>query len=279
MCDFNFPLTVFTTSNLFEDYSAPDMKYGDLSECQLKNQYGLFDISDTVNPFEMTRRTPFDSPRSMFANVYGETVGKKLSVRECSNLLFDEMRNNSFVYSMVGPYSHIIKEMINNLQSNHANPYRNFALNIALRKNILKTDNRQGTLGVIKNVINKYLDREKFTFPKSIKSEFYNEISKTRLPKYIDVSDNFNGLGISVHDITATKIIIKGIKAVSNGWSADIHYVCQDHFGLDDSDILKMKFKQHKFFRIWFVLQRYKEFGFKPFMTNMESTVTIGDDF
>jgi len=82
-----------------------------------------------------------------------------------------------------------------------------------------------------------------------------------------------------VHDITATKIIIKGIKAVPGGWNADICYICQDHFGLDDSDIMKMKFKQHRFFRIWFVLQRYKEFGFKPFMTNMEATVSIGDKF
>ncbi|MCT2387552.1 DUF3289 family protein [Erwinia pyrifoliae] len=30
---------------------------------------------------------------------------------------------------------------------------------------------------------------------------------------------------------------------------------------------------------MWFVLQHYKAFGFKPFMTNMEATVTIGDQF
>ncbi|MEE4411019.1 DUF3289 family protein, partial [Serratia sp. C2(2)] len=30
-----------------------------------------------------------------------------------------------------------------------------------------------------------------------------------------------------------------------------------------------------RFFRIWFVLQRYNQFGFKPFMTNMEATVEI----
>ncbi|ADP10423.1 hypothetical protein EJP617_07420 [Erwinia sp. Ejp617] len=28
-------------------------------------------------------------------------------------------------------------------------------------------------------------------------------------------------------------------------------------------------------FRIWFVLQRYNQFAFKPFMTNMEATVEI----
>lgn len=29
------------------------------------------------------------------------------------------------------------------------------------------------------------------------------------------------------------------------------------------------------FFRIWFMLQRYNLFSFRPFMTNMEATVEI----
>lgn len=274
-----FPFTVFTTKNRFEDYSAPDMKYGDLSESQLKNYYGLVDISDSVDPFTMTHRTPFESPRSMFTNVYGERKGRKLSPGECSRFLFDEMRNNSFIYSMAGPYSHLIREMINNLQSNHAHPYKSLQLDDALKNNILKADRRQGTLGVIKSTINKYIDRESVTFPEDKKNEFYSEISKTVLPKFVGIMDNVNGLGITVHDITATRITIKGIEKTPGGWRADVHYTCQDHFGLDDSDILKMKFKQHRFFRMWFVLQRYKAFGFKPFMTNMEATVTIGDQF
>jgi len=32
------------------------------------------------------------------------------------------------------------------------------------------------------------------------------------------------------------------------------------------------------FFRIWFVLQRYKQFGFKPFMNNMEAIIEITGD-
>ncbi|AUX73910.1 DUF3289 family protein [Erwinia pyrifoliae] len=48
------------------------MKYGDLSDSQFKNHYGLVDISDSVDPLTMTHRTPFESPRSMFTHVYGE---------------------------------------------------------------------------------------------------------------------------------------------------------------------------------------------------------------
>lgn len=57
-----------------------------------------------------------------------------------------------------------------------------------------------------------------------------------------------------------------------------VHYKIQDHFGLDSDDITTFKFNQFRFFRIWFVLQRYNQFGFKPFMTNMEAIVEITGD-
>ncbi|MTD28188.1 DUF3289 family protein [Erwinia sorbitola] len=47
------------------------------------------------------------------------------------------------------------------------------------------------------------------------------------------------------------------------------------HFSLDTHDISKLKFKQFHFFRIWFLLQRYNKFGFKPFITNMEATFEV----
>lgn len=43
-------------------------------------------------------------------------------------------------------------------------------------------------------------------------------------------------------------------------------------------DISKLRFNQLRFFRIWFVLQRYNRFGFKPFMTNMEATIEVTGD-
>jgi len=54
-----------------------------------------------------------------------------------------------------------------------------------------------------------------------------------------------------------------------------VHYKVQDHFGLDSDDILNKKIGQFHFFRIWFVLQRYNHFDFKPFMANMEGTLQI----
>ncbi|ARJ43872.1 hypothetical protein B1H58_18670 [Pantoea alhagi] len=49
----------------------------------------------------------------------------------------------------------------------------------------------------------------------------------------------------------------------------------QDHFGLDNDDILKTHFHWFRFFRIGFVLQRYERFACRPFMTNMCARVEI----
>ena len=82
-------------------------------------------------------------------------------------------------------------------------------------------------------------------------------------------------MGITVHDTGATHITIKSMNTDNNRFRAVVHYKIQDHFGLDDEDILNTKYSQFHLFRIWFVLQRYIKFGFKPFMTNMEATIEI----
>ncbi|MCT4714915.1 DUF3289 family protein [Enterobacteriaceae bacterium H18W14] len=40
-------------------------------------------------------------------------------------------------------------------------------------------------------------------------------------------------------------------------------------------DVLNTTFKKLRFFRLWFVLQRYNRLGFKPFITNMAATIEI----
>ncbi|WP_241630822.1 DUF3289 family protein, partial [Rosenbergiella nectarea] len=85
--------------------------------------------------------------------------------------------------------------------------------------------------------------------------------------KFDRFQDNFNGMGITVHDTWATHITLKSLHIDNDRYRVVVNYKMQDHFGLDSDDILKIKFRQFHFFRIWFVLQRYNQFGFKPFMT------------
>ena len=82
-------------------------------------------------------------------------------------------------------------------------------------------------------------------------------------------------MGITVHDTWASHITLKSLNISHDSYRALIHYKVQGHFGLDVKDIGKLKFDLFRFFRIWFVLQRYNKFAFKPFMTNMEATVEI----
>ena len=59
------------------------------------------------------------------------------------------------------------------------------------------------------------------------------------------------------------------------GWSATIHFIAQDHFSLDVTDIKNKIYNKYRFFRIWFFLQRHKDFAFKPFFTNFNTIERI----
>jgi len=45
------------------DYSADDMRFGDLSAAQLKIQFGLVNVSARVNPYTLAKITPFNQPQ------------------------------------------------------------------------------------------------------------------------------------------------------------------------------------------------------------------------
>jgi uncharacterized protein (TIGR03034 family) len=87
--------------------------------------------------------------------------------------------------------------------------------------------------------------------------------------------DRVNGLGISVHDIAAQKITLLNFQQYAIGWSATVHFLAQDHFGLDVTDIKSELYSQFRFFRIWFFLQRHRNFAFKPFFTNFQSVSRV----
>jgi len=89
--------------------------------------------------------------------------------------------------------------------------------------------------------------------------------------------DRINGLGITVHDIAAQKIELSSLARDAFGWNATLFFKAQDHFGLDVIDIQNEIYRQFRFFRIWFFLQRHKDFAFKPFFTNFHSVERIGN--
>lgn len=95
------------------------------------------------------------------------------------------------------------------------------------------------------------------------------------LPKFNRWLNRTNGLVISVHDTWSTYIILESLIIYNNSWKARIRYRIQDHFGLDDNDITHSLYKYFRIFRLWFSLQRWNDYGYKPFITEIDAIIEI----
>lgn len=271
MSSISFPILIFQTKNRMDDYSAKDMHYGDLTAEQLITQYGLHYVSNKVDPYSLSRRAMVDQPQSMFCcQLYGRS--EKVSRQHAISLLFDEFRWLSRAFSFYGPYKYLIEKMITHMQHGDGTPFSDSALNKALEEQILRDNTRNSTRIRLEEAIK---NRIHSVIPEEISYLLRIVILQGKLPKFDRLQDSINGMGISVHDTWATHITLKSLQINNSHYRAIIHYNVQDHFGLDSDDILKTQFKQFQLFRLWFVLQRYTEFGFKPFMTNMEASIEI----
>jgi uncharacterized protein (TIGR03034 family) len=273
MAALQFPCTIFRTQRRMDDYNASDMRCGDLTEEQLKSHFRLFDVSSKVDPYTLTKMTPFNHPWSGISD--SRIGGEKVTRQQCARILFDEFRYLSRSFAVYGPYRYLIEKMINHMQHGNGSPFRDMALNRALKEHLINDGTDNSTLLRMKKIFNKNIDWLQKGYPSENKDELMDAILGGRLSKFDRFQDNFNGMGITVHDTWATHITIKSLHIDNERYRAVVHYKVQDHFGLDSIDISKIKFNQLRIFRIWFVLQRYNQFGFKPFMTNMEATVEI----
>ena len=273
MTALQFPCILFKTKKWMDDYGAQDMRCGDLTEEQLKSYYGLVDISTRANPYTLTKVTPFTQPQSMFYGSRGE--GEKISRQQCANILFDEFRDLSRLFSVYGPYKYLIEKMITHMQNGNGTLFRDIALDRALREHIIRDNTKNSTRWRLRETLNDKINWEEKCYPLKETHWLKEAISEGKLPKFDRFQDNFNGMGITVHDIWATHITIQSLRIDNDRYRAVVHYKVQDHFGLDVDDISTFKFNQFRFFRIWFVLQRYNQFSFRPFMINMEATIEI----
>lgn len=273
-----FPQTIFTTQRRFNDYGASDMRYGDISGDRLQREFGLKNISNMIDPYTLTRLTTFDNPQSRFAGVYGGIRrGGTISAQECANLLFKEMQTTSLPYAFVGPYRNLINQMLTHFQRSTGTPFHDDKLNVAYRQKLLSDYTKKNTKSIMQEAIGLFIDYKTKGLPQERLRDVKSAIGGSILPKFDSpVLDKINGMGITVHDVHATKIDILRLDVGERSWKARVKFTGQDHFGLDTDDIRKTKFRQFHFFRIWFVLQRFNRFGFRPFLTNMEAIVDIG---
>lgn len=274
MSALQFPCLIFKTQKKMDDYSASDMHCGDLSDIVLRARFHLLDVSTRVNPYTLTAISPFAQPHLMFPGYLKE--GEKLTLRECADILFDEMRYLSRPFALRPPYNLLIKLMITHMQKNKDKSFSHPLLDSALKEHILSDNSPENSTRLyLQEAFRLFIDWERGCYPAGSQGQLTDAVKSGKLPKFDRFQDNFNGLGITVHDTWATHITIESLVVDNERYRAVVHYKVQDHFGLDDDDISKVKFNQFRFFRIWFLLQRYSQFAFKPFMTNMEATIEI----
>jgi len=260
-----------------DDYGARDMRYGDLTEVQLRKHYHLDNVSTRVNPYTLTKVIPFSQSQLMPYGYRGDQT--KMTPQQCARILFDEFRHLSRMFALFSPYRHLIDKMITHMQYGNGAPFRDMLLDRAFRENIVSDRfQHDSALYLLKRRLHKLIDWDRKILPTNKIDELKNIIFESKLPKFDRFQDNFNGMGITVHDTWSTHVIIKSLQIDDSTYHAVLHYKTQDHFGLDDDDILNVKFKYFQFFRIWFILQHYNKFGFRPFITNMEATVELSGD-
>jgi len=277
------PALIYATKRTMDDYGAKDMHHGDLSEELLKERFGLTDVSAKVNPYTLTLNPPaLTSPYGGFyPGSLTESTPVVVSLEESAWLMFDEFRELAKLFSFHGPYKNIITDMIDHMQENSGTPYSNPLLDKALQEQILNDRSEQSSLLLIRDILMSAINYEYGFIPLDKKVKLFDEkgnfkdLSKAVLPKFDRLIDRTNGLVLTVHDTWSTHITLESLEVSGDSFRAKVHYRIQDHFGLDDADILNPFYFKGRLFRLWFVLQRYVTYGYKPFITEMNATVEI----
>ncbi|WP_456310460.1 DUF3289 family protein [Serratia proteamaculans] len=265
----SLPCRLFETMNRMDEYSADDMRYGDVSESRLKTDFKLRDVSARADPYTGERMTA-----SRFT-LFNQWASQPLSLKERSDILFDEFRELSRVFSFVGPYRNLIEKLITHMQTGNGALFSSHLLDSAYKEQVVNDLSRESSLLIIKKTLTKFINWELGRYDSKNKSKFSENIKGSVLPKFNKWVDRVNSLTISVHDVWATSITLKSLVIEGDNYSATIHYRRQDHFGLDSKDVLNPVYRQFRVFRIWFLLQHYDKYSFKPFITEMNATITI----
>ena len=241
------PCLLFATQHAMDDYGAPDMLYGDLSSEVLRQQYHLRDISARIDPFTHPSR------------------------EESARILFDEFRDLSDMFSFYGDYKSLARMMITHMQYGNGAVFSHPLLDQAMAEH----SSMKKTVELIAAILSQYSVASKNGTVNISFDWIIKDINEIRLPKFDKFPDNFNSLGITIHDIWSTQIYLDSFEVKDHNFKVIIRFKFQDHFGLDTTDISNNFYRNFRIFRIWFILQRWKGYGFRPFISEINTTLEI----
>lgn len=231
---------LFETRTHMNDFTADDMQHGDMSKEQILQQGNVKFM------------TAFD-------------FNKKAEDH------FNEMDNMANVTAW-GQYSPLIKAMIARFKSNEGGVFRDNLLDKAFIEHKTTKNCVADINGYVSKRIsdspNTALSIDDLLTIKDLISE------NVKLPKF-DNYDLTNGLGITIHDTYSTRIYIDYIDVFNGEYVAQLTFKIQDHFGLDVGDVNGKWFEYFTWFCSWFILQRYHEYGYKPFVNESSFSILI----
>ncbi|EAP1214561.1 DUF3289 family protein [Salmonella enterica] len=271
----SLPCEIFSTVHRFENYYIDDMQYDDMDDGDFQ-QLGLVDISMRVDPFKCLQfETMYSFNTHALDFAPQKLQGRPISRQQCADIMFDEMKELSSQFAS-GQYAPLIGKLIDHFHYGNGQPWTDELLNRAYAE-IISGIGTNDVLVKIKRAINERLNSKKqviidYGFIMEVKSVIKRD---SRLPKFNCFIDKFNGLGISVHDIYAQRISLARLQRYAMSWEGLLFFKGQDHFGLGKEDITDALYNKFRFFRIWFFLQRHRDYAYKPFMTNFSAHIRI----
>lgn len=239
------------------DFIIDDMRYGDLTKEQILAQGKL----NRVNVFgEEFKINLFD---------FNKTVDEH----------FASMDSMAF-WTAWGEYTPLIQIMLEKFRKNEGGIMQHELLN----KAFLEHGTTKECVDTIKKIMQKiFYNNEYNIFKNNDINQITSDIAEqVTLPKFTDL-DWFNGLGITIHDTYSTKIYLDDFEIMETktgglhrkNFKARLTFQIQDHFGLDIGDVNGKIFELSSWFCSWFILQRYKNYGFKPFINEANFSIWI----
>ncbi|WP_024872093.1 DUF3289 family protein [Tolumonas lignilytica] len=252
LSDLHLPQVIFQSQHPMDDMTADDMQSGDMSKEEIMN-LGMF------KPFSKLRYE-FELPAS------------------------DHFTNFRLFAGLVssGEYSPLTKMMIDRFEQNTGNKFTHFLLNKAASEH----ENTKKVVKHIQNAFSEKINEKCGELTEDDLKGIWYELAHGKhiihLPGFDTWPDWFNGLGITVHGIWSLQLSLKEmqIDIISRTFNGVVSFKAQDHFGLNVDDIDGHKYFEFlRIFRAWFILQRYKKFGYKPFITEMNHVQNISGKF
>lgn len=76
-------------------------------------------------------------------------AGEKMTHQQCIAILFDEFRQLSREFALYGPYRHLIEKMITHMQNGNGTPFRDIALDMALKKHIVNDSSQDNSTRIL----------------------------------------------------------------------------------------------------------------------------------